>query len=201
MSTLIILRHGEKPKGAKSSLELSSTGKARAQFLAKRYLGRDAKASLFGSGKPHAFFAITPHTIQTASPSAESWSLPVTAFCTTASAAEKQAALDIRTQDAAKVVARALAHGRDVVVVWEHHRIADARIGPQTTLWKLLNLGRIGVPDTWPDDDYDSIWSIDCDGSGKPKQFRASRQHFRLKRKPAKPSAKPKKSKLKKRRS
>src|SRR6185312_4259054 len=159
-SKLVILRHAEKPKGAKSSLELSATGKARAQFLERTYLGRGAQKPLFGKNGPDAFFAITPHTIQTASPSAESWNLPVTAFCTAAPAAEKEAALDMRTQDAAKAIAHALARGRDIVVVWEHHRIADARLGdPQTTLWKLLNLGRIGVPGTWPDDDYDTMWS------------------------------------------
>lgn len=185
-ATLIILRHGEKPAKAEKngSLQLSPKGKARAQFIARTYLGRGATKPFFGKGGPHAFFAITPHTVETASPSAETWNLPVSAFCTAAAADGKDPALDARTADAAKTIHHALKRGRDVVVVWEHHRIADARLPElQTTLWKLLNLDRVGAPDTWPDDDYDTIWRIECGASGKPRKFRAFPQGFRPKHK------------------
>ena len=186
-ATLVILRHGEKPAKTKKngSLALSSKGKARAAFIAKTYLGRGAVKPFFGKNGPHAFFAITPHTVETASPSAETWNLPVTAFCTAAAAGTKDTALDLRTADAAKTIRHALKRGRDVVVVWEHHRIADARLPElQTTLWKLLNLGRVGASDTWPDDDYDTIWRIECGASGKPKKFQHFPQGFRFKQKP-----------------
>jgi len=55
----------------------------------------------------------------------------------------------------------------------------------QTTLWKLLNLDRVGAPDTWPDDDYDTIGRIECGASGKPRKFRALPQGFRPRRKRA----------------
>src|ERR1700729_1910374 len=142
MSRLVILRHGEKPKkGENSAFQLSLKGKARAQFIEKTYLGRGASKPVLGKGQPHVFFAITPHTIETASPSAESWSLPVTAFCTVTKGDQKDLELDKRTQQAAEKIRHALAKGKNVVAVWEHHRIADTRPKTKTTLRELLNLG------------------------------------------------------------
>lgn len=201
MSKLVILRHGEKPSGKDSALELSPAGKARAQFLAEAYLGKGATKTPFGAAGPDVFFAITPHTIQTASPSAESWGLPVTAFCTTAKGSEKEAALDRRTQEAAARIRRALTKGKDVVAVWEHHRIADARIDPKTTLRSLLNLDRAGAPDTWPDHDYDTIWSFACDKDGAPAKLTALAQQFvpaPQKHKPGKAKKKARKTSRKK---
>ncbi|HUJ47486.1 MAG TPA: hypothetical protein VLV55_10175, partial [Rhizomicrobium sp.] len=74
---IIILRHGEKPTGRSSSLQLSPKGTKRAQFLARTFLGRGATRSLTGKHGPDAFVAITPHTVETACPSAESWNMPV----------------------------------------------------------------------------------------------------------------------------
>jgi broad specificity phosphatase PhoE len=178
MQTLLILRHGEKPDGPKSSLELSSVGKQRAQFLAKNFIGR-GDSSLFGNKGPDVFFSITPHTIETASPSAESWGLPVTAFCTVTEDDAKEAALDERTKEAAGEIARALQQGRDVVVVWEHHRIADARRGHQPTLRELLTLDAIrNVPETWCDKDFDTLWRFTRTGPEEPWQFEKLPQNF-----------------------
>jgi hypothetical protein len=183
---LIILRHGEKPKGKNSALQLSRAGKMRAQALAQIHLGRDATKSLFGRKGPDAFFAVTPHTVETASPSAESWGLPVTAFWASASGRDKNAALDARTGEAAKRARHALERGKTIVMVWEHKRIAGAA-NPQTTLRKLLKLDRLeAVPDKWPDEDFDTIWIVACSRNGKPAGFEALPQHFRLPPRPKK---------------
>lgn len=183
-ATLIILRHGEKPSGKNSALQLSHTGKIRAQKLAERFLGRGAKESLFGRKAPDAFFAITPHTVETASPAAESWGLPVTTFWTSAVSRDRNAALDARTTEAAKRVRHALKRGKTIVMVWEHKRIAGAA-NPKTTLRKLLKLDRLdAVPEKWPDDDYDTIWIVTCSKDGKPAAFKAMPQHFHLPPKP-----------------
>ena len=72
---IIILRHGEKADAWK----LCGVGQQRADALATNYLGRGAKSSLFGSGEePAAFFAITLHTLELASPAAASWGKPLT---------------------------------------------------------------------------------------------------------------------------
>jgi hypothetical protein len=174
---LVILRHGEKPKGKKSALELSSAGKARAQALAANHLGKGARHSLFGKDGPDAFLAITPHTLETASPSAQSWGLPVATYSITGRATP--AALAKRTQEAAKRVKRSLARGKTVVMVWEHKHIANARLAPETTLRFLLNLDQLkDVPDNWSDDDYDSLWMVACGRNGTPKHFELRPQHF-----------------------
>jgi broad specificity phosphatase PhoE len=176
MPQLIILRHGEKPDGPKSSLELSPIGKQRADFLAKTYLGQGAAQPLFESNMPLIFFAVTPHTIETACPSAESWCVPVTAFCTSATGDNKDAALDRRTKEAAKKIGQALEKGMNVVAIWEHHRIADDRTGSEATLRRLLKLD--DAPVTWPDDDYDTIWLFAREGVDAPWQFKSQPQGF-----------------------
>ena len=99
-------------------------------------------------------------------------------FSATDKGASKNAALDRRTQEAAKAVKRALARGRTVVMVWEHKRIAGAK-DPKTTLRRLLNLDRLPlVPEKWADDDFDTIWIVSCGRHGKPKAFEQMPQHF-----------------------
>jgi hypothetical protein len=181
---LIILRHGEKPKGKNSALQLSPRGKQRAQALAQTHLGKGASRSLFGRKGPDAFFAITPHTVETASPSAESWGLPVTTFWASASGRDKNSELDARTDDAARKARRALGRGKTIVMIWEHKRIAGAA-KPQTTLRNLLKLDRIdAVPVKWPDDDFDTIWIFACSGSGKPVHFESIAQNFQASSRP-----------------
>lgn len=197
-SKIILLRHGEKPRGKASALQLSAIGQARARFLAKTYLGRGATKALLGRNGPDAVFAITAHTIQTASPSAESWGLPVTAYCTVADGAAKDPALDVRTRAACSEVMGPRWDGKTVVMVWEHKRIASSKLRPETTLRKLLNLDGLGnaVPADWPDDDYDTIWITTYDPNGGPPTFEAVAQGFQppRKRKVVKAKKSPKKS-------
>ena len=75
--TVIILRHGEK----ENDFALCRVGVDRSLALAAQYLGQGAKQSLFASGeKPAAFFAITLHTLELASPAAATWEMPVMTF-------------------------------------------------------------------------------------------------------------------------
>ena len=74
---IIILRHAEKL----NHKSLCDLGEQRAQALARQFLGRDATQSLFAAGgEPAAFLAITHHTIETITPSAQSWNVPVSIY-------------------------------------------------------------------------------------------------------------------------
>jgi hypothetical protein len=71
---IIILRHGEKA----NATALCGVGISRSLALAQEYLGKGANKSLFKDGEaPAAFFAITLHSLELASPAAASWNLPV----------------------------------------------------------------------------------------------------------------------------
>ncbi|HWA89530.1 MAG TPA: hypothetical protein VG889_05805 [Rhizomicrobium sp.] len=179
MSKLVILRHGEKPlkKVKDGALKLAPDGKARARFLAETYLGKGTEKSLLDVRAPPAFFAITPHTIETACPSAMQWRLPITAYFTVPDGTSKDAALDTRTDEAAQEIKRTLREGKTVVAIWEHHRIAGTDPDAKCTLWKSLNLGAARAPNDWCDEDFDSIWTFDWE-DGDPKNFRRLRQEF-----------------------
>lgn len=188
---IILLRHGEKQRG----FDLCSVGIIRAQGLAQHHLGQGTSESLFGPGEtPAAFFAITPHTIELAAPSANAWGLPVITYAAMpwpqlpAPALNKL--LDRQTRAAARdIMENPHWAGRTVVVVWEHDHIANAAVeaaapGERVTLRQLFNLDRIpdadtAVPRTWPDDTYDYFWLIDYDqGSDLPRRFRSVKQAF-----------------------
>ena len=67
---IIILRHGEKQDG----YQLCSVGQQRSLALQANYLGKGAASSLFPVGTgPDGIFAITLHTLELASPIAQSW--------------------------------------------------------------------------------------------------------------------------------
>ena len=70
---IIILRHGEKG----DAYRLCDVGVQRSLALAGRYLGRGAEASQFAGGEPDAFFVITLHTLELASPAATTWRKPL----------------------------------------------------------------------------------------------------------------------------
>ncbi len=184
---IVLLRHAEKH----GELSLSPKGYARAKALARNFLGRDARHPLFK--RPSAFFALSFHTLETATPAAQNWELPVTAFSILPGLSDvaKGKLFNARTQQAAK---DAMNRNGTVVMIWEHHRIADARLPQELTLRHQLNLDQLGdqVPMTWPDDDYDSIWVIGYGKRGQPKTFEALRQNFRM------PTAKPKPRKTRK---
>lgn len=185
-SRIIVLRHAEKL----NRHELCDLGGERAQALASQFLGKGATQSLFGAGqKPDAFLAITPHTIETITPAAQSWDLPVTAYKVSAAKVDeetKDEELNQRTQEAANdVLTDARYTGKTVVMTWEHNHIAKAKLekeypGEQVTLRQLLHLdGMADVPTTWPDSNYDFFWIVDYEaGNPVPVAFHMVRQTF-----------------------
>jgi hypothetical protein len=163
-SRIIFLRHGEK----KNAAELCSVGQLRAEALSAQYLGKGAPGNdtIFGIGrKPDAFFAITAHTKETATPSAQTWGKEVTLFQVPPHDPNEDADLDTQTKNTAKALASSDYDGKIVVVVWEHKHIANSGLNASgDTLWSLLNLVAIHnapVPDTWEGVNYDFFWIID----------------------------------------
>ncbi len=182
---IIILRHGEKA----DAYRLCDIGVQRSRALAARYLGRGSDASLFATGGgPDAFFAITLHTLELISPAATTWRKPVITYSVLPqrgqSAADATRVLNERTQEA---VADVMANwnGKTVVMVWEHHHIADEKLeqsfpDQKVTLRQLLSLDAIStVPKTWPGSNYDYFWIVDYGaGSDRPPRFEMSKQSF-----------------------
>ena len=183
---IIILRHAEKL----NRHELCELGDERAQALVHQFLGQGAGQSLFAAGqKPDAFLAITPHTIETVTPAAQSWNLPVIAYKVSGNREddeEKEAELIQRTQQAAHdVLTDPRYAGKIVVMAWEHKHIAKSMLEEdypqeQVTLRQLLHLDQIAdVPKTWPDSNYDFFWIVDYSpGNPVPTGFHMLRQSF-----------------------
>ena len=178
---LILLRHGEKA----CPTALSSTGVTRSLALAQTYLGKNAGHSLFDGDEPAAFFALTPHTIETVSPSAASWGLPVRAYSLgMLSGSAKELAMNLRTREAAADLLRSKWDGKTVVVVWEHKRIASDELEKhypeeKVTLRQLLGLASVGVPDKWEGENYNYFWIVSFGKNGAPSEFRCLKQDYR----------------------
>ena len=170
---IVILRHGEKKNG----FELCSTGLQRSLALQETYLGKDASSAdtLFDHGEtPDAFFAITLHTLELASPSAQSWGMPVIDFSAQpidvtppSPFADSETTLNTRTQQAVKNVMSSAWDGKTVVMVWEHKHIANKKLSAKypdpVTLHDLFGLGNATgdkVPHTWSGDNYDFFWVV-----------------------------------------
>jgi hypothetical protein len=182
---IVILRHGEKH----DLYRLCDLGVERSRALAASYLGRDGAQSLFaGRAAPDAFVAITLHTLELAAPSAAAWGKPVVAYTVlppSRARTDFTRALNERTREAAADVMQGRL-GKTVVMVWEHHHIADRRLeeafrGQKVTLRQLLNLDRLdAVPRDWPDDTYDYFWIVDypASGSDRPVRFEMRKQSF-----------------------
>jgi hypothetical protein len=175
-SRIVLLRHGEKaPANAPDPTQLCSIGVLRAQALSEYYLGNGAQNAqeIFGERKePDAFFAITPHTQKTAAPSVASWSggKPYVVF--------SGSDLDGETRKAVAELAKPDYDGKTVVIVWEHHHIADKH-AQDKTFWSLLQLGNIvrePVPNKWEGVNYDYFWVIDYTAS--PPTFLPVRQKY-----------------------
>ena len=186
-SRLILMRHAEKH----DAYALCEMGALRAEALAKQFLGRGAAPSLFGPGeKPEAFLAITLHPIETITPAAQSWSLPVTAYTVVPGEDEDDSAKEIdinkRTQEAARdVMSQSRYDGKIVVMTWEHKHIAKSKLekaypGEEVTLRQLFHLDQVaGAPKTWPDANYDFFWIVDfAPRNPVPVGFRMVRQAF-----------------------
>lgn len=161
---IIFLRHGEKKNGT----ELCSVGQLRAEALSAQYLGKGAPGNdtIFGTGgKPDAFFAITTHTQETATPSAQTWGKTLTLFPIPPHDPNEDPDLNVQTRAAAQALTSSDYEGKIVVVVWEHKHIANSNLNAtDDTLWSQLNLGAIGnapVPDTWQGVNYDYFWIVD----------------------------------------
>lgn len=183
--TVIILRHGEK----ENDFALCKIGVDRSLALAAQYLGQGATQSLFASGeRPAAFFAITLHTLELASPAATTWELPVTTFSVVPlPKIDLTPQLNLRTQQAVGALMDDPRYdGKTVVMVWEHHHIADQKLelkfpDQKVTLRQLLNLDKLpDVPETWPGRTYDYFWIVEfgTDGSRVPVSFKMVRQQF-----------------------
>jgi hypothetical protein len=186
-SQVIVLRHGEK----QDAYRLCAVGVQRSQALVKQYLGRGARDSLFARGRaPDGFIAITLHTLELISPAAQSWGKPVILYSSLPthgqSEAQAVALLNRRTQEAARdVMTGAQWAGKTVVMVWEHHHIADRKLEKQfpaekVTLRQLLNLdaAAASVPDTWSGDNFDYFWIVNYSKGSRPTRFEARKQVF-----------------------
>lgn len=185
-SQVIVLRHGEK----QDAYRLCEVGVQRSLALAAQYLGKDAKDSLFARGRtPDAFIAITLHTLELVSPAAQSWGKPVILYSALPmhgqTAEQATAILNRRTQEAVRdVMTSAQWQGKTLVMVWEHHHIADRQLekqfpGEKVTLRQLLNLDMPSVPETWQGDNFDYFWIVDyAKGGSRPTRFQARKQVF-----------------------
>jgi hypothetical protein len=184
---IVILRHGEK----QDAYRLCSIGVQRSLALAGRYLGKGADNSLFfGRKGPDAFLAITLHTLELVSPAAQSWGMPVTLYSALPMHGQSEAdltqVLNRRTQEAARnLIGNPQWNGKTVVMVWEHHHIADSKLekqfpGQMVTLRQLLGLDTVeDVPATWPGHNFDYFWIVDyAPGSDRPTRFQARKQVF-----------------------
>ena len=141
---LIILRHGEKADDWK----LCSVGAQRAEALAQNYLGRGAAKSLFEAGEePAALYASTLHTLELLSPAAATWNKPIVLYSVMPAATKKAftRTLNRQTREAVQdLLADPALAGKTVVLVWEHHHIANAELeakfaGEKVTLRQLLS--------------------------------------------------------------
>lgn len=182
---IIILRHGEK----QNPFALCQTGVTRSLALAAQYLGQGAKQSLFAPGEtPAAFFAITLHTLELASPAAATWEMPVVTFSSVPlPGIDLTPQFNLRTQRAAGALLNDPRYqGKTVVMVWEHRHIANRELelkfpDQKVTLRQLFNLDKLkDVPETWPGQNYDYFWIVEFGNQATdvPTSFRAVKQVF-----------------------
>ena len=184
---IILMRHGEKV----NRYALSLTGQERAKALAQQYLGKHASMSLLtGKQKPVALMTITLHTIETMTPTAQSWGLPETAFTVVPeprkNKANKITKENARTQEAAHdILTNPRYDNKIVIVIWEHKHIANLNLerifpGQEVTFRQLLHLSQLKfVPQTWPKTIYDYIWIIKyTKGNIIPTSFTMKREVF-----------------------
>ena len=181
-SRVIILRHAEKL----NAHALCDLGRERAEALAKQYLGQGATQSLFAPGeRPAAFMAVTPHSLETITPAAETWGLSVSDYSVVPQNKDEDNddAINARTQQAARdLMSKPEFQGKIVVVAWEHKHIASHKLekdyrGQDVTFRQLLRLDR--APESWSDTNYDYFWIVDyAPGNPNPIKFEAVRQTF-----------------------
>ncbi|MDR6955988.1 hypothetical protein J2X65_005375 [Ancylobacter sp. 3268] len=193
---IVIVRHGEKA----GPLALCSIGKERAQALAAQYLSPTSPMSLIAKDPPAAIMVMTLHTLETARPIGKAWGMkldaPAIAHVPIRNNRYFNAKLNKVNQEVvADLMANPRWHSKTVVMVWEHFHIASAALeaefpAEKATLRQLLRLGEIpparivnspgGVPDTWPDSNFNFFWILDYDSNTAqlPSRFRVVRQYF-----------------------
>ena len=183
-SRLIILRHAEKL----NAYALCDLGRERADALAKQFLGQGATQSLFAPGeRPAAFMAVTLHPLETITPAAQTWDLPVIDYSVVPNEDDDEdateAEINARTQEAARdLMSKPEFDRKTVVVAWEHKHIANHKLekdyrGQDVTFRQLLRLDR--APESWPDTNYDYFWIVDyAPGNPNPVKFQAVKQTF-----------------------
>jgi broad specificity phosphatase PhoE len=185
-SRLIILRHAEKL----NAFALCDLGRERADALAKQFLGQGATQPLFAPGeRPAVFMAVTLHTLETITPAAQTWGLPVIDYSVVPPENKDgdddttDAEINARTQEAARdIMSKHEYDGKIVVVAWEHKHIASRKLekeyrGQDVTLRQLLRLDR--APESWSDTNYDYFWIVDyAPGDPNPTKFQAVKQTF-----------------------
>ncbi|MFF4158625.1 histidine phosphatase family protein [Streptomyces sp. NPDC001678] len=151
-ATIMIIRHGEKPRGAVRGMDengepdkksLTQRGWERARSLPKLFAPMAGASAL---PRPATLFAAADYgpnagsrrMRQTVTPLAEELKLPVnTSFSET---------------EEAKLAAAALISPQPVLICWEHSRIAD--------IVKALGAASAhGVPKSWPDR-FDLVWVL-----------------------------------------
>lgn len=166
---VVILRHGEKANGQ----QLCATGTLRANALAATYLGKNATSPLF-PGQPDAFFVITPHTLETAAPSFQSWNMQPRNYGVPPLGQSGTSDKDLN-KDTKAAFGDLTSHaydGKTVVIVWEHKHIANRKLQKKyanATWWQLLGLGKLGAPHTWEGGNFDYFWIVTYDKKGKVK--------------------------------
>jgi hypothetical protein len=183
-SRIIILRHAEKL----NAYALCDLGRERADALAKQFLGQGAALSLFApGGAPAAFMAVTLHPLETITPAAQTWALPLIDYSVVPNKDEDDDAaeteINARTQEAARdLMSKPEYDGKIVVVAWEHKHIASRKLekdfrGQEVTFRQLLRLGQ--APESWSDTNYDYFWIVDyAPGNPNPVKFQAVKQTF-----------------------
>jgi hypothetical protein len=183
-SRIIILRHAEKL----NAYALCDLGRERADALAKQFVGQGATQSLFAPGeRPAAFMAVTLHPLETITPAAQTWRLPVIDYSVVPNKDEDDGAaereINARTQEAARdLMSKHEYDGKIVVIAWEHKHIASHKLekdyrGQDVTFRQLLRLAQ--APESWSDTNYDYFWIADyAPGNPNPIRFQAVKQAF-----------------------
>jgi hypothetical protein len=185
---IIILRHGEK----QDDYALCGVGQERSQALRYYYLGKGASSSLFPPGTgPDAIFALTLHSLELVSPTAQSWEAPLRVYSVVPlnnlSKAEETLQLNKRTQEAAHhILTDPSLDGKTVVMAWEHDHIAKKKLERQfpnerVTLRQLLHLDALpSVPENWNSNNFDYFWIAEYGDpdSDIPTKFTRKRQIF-----------------------
>ena len=183
---IIILRHAEKL----NKHELCEIGSRRAEALAGQFLGDGAAQSLFAPGeKPAAILAVTIHSLETISPTAQSWELPAIVYSVPPGDDKdlKDVELNRRTREAVQdALTDPRYAGKTIVMSWEHKHIADMKLeakfpSEQVTLRQLLHLEKFAdAPKDWPEGNYDYFWIVDFGPSKTaPTGFHMVRESFK----------------------